>query len=107
MIGDPRASWVPPNHPRRESLLIRERLVDGFKEGYVAAQGLIAHGRGECFDYLIGESSIPPPALTAERVAVAALLMAKHPVISVNGNTAASCRGKSSSLLNSLMQSSR
>ncbi len=61
MVEDSHASWVPPNHPRRESLLIRERLVDGFGgEGYVAAQGLIAHGRGECFDYLIGESSIPP-----------------------------------------------
>ncbi len=89
MVGDSHTSWIPPNHPRKESLLIRERLVDGFEEGYVAAQGLIAHGRGECFDYLIGESSISPPALTAERVAVAALLTAKHPVISVNGNTAA------------------
>ncbi|WP_446751622.1 4-phosphopantoate--beta-alanine ligase [Vulcanisaeta sp. JCM 16161] len=88
MTGDPETHWIPPNHPRRESLLIRERLVDGFREGYVAAQGLIAHGRGECFDYLIGEESIPP-ALTAERVAVAALLTAERPVISVNGNTAA------------------
>ncbi|WP_054856913.1 4-phosphopantoate--beta-alanine ligase [Vulcanisaeta sp. JCM 16159] len=88
MVRDSHTSWIPPNHPRKESLLIRERLVDGFEEGYVAAQGLIAHGRGECFDYLIGESSISS-ALTAERVAVAALLTAKHPVISVNGNTAA------------------
>ncbi|WP_054842927.1 4-phosphopantoate--beta-alanine ligase [Vulcanisaeta distributa] len=88
MAKENHASWIPPNHPRRESLLIRERLVDGFREGYVALQGLIAHGRGECFDYLIGESTIPP-ALTAERAAVAALLTAKHPVISINGNTAA------------------
>jgi 4-phosphopantoate--beta-alanine ligase len=80
--------WIPPNHPRRESLLVRERLVEGFKRGLVAPEGLIAHGRGECFDYLIGEST-QPFALRAIEAAVAALLLAKHPVISVNGNTAA------------------
>jgi len=79
---------IPPSHPRRESLLARERLVEGFREGYVVPQGLIAHGRGECFDYLLGETTIPP-ALEAERAAVAALLLARHPVISVNGNVAA------------------
>ncbi|MGC8544081.1 MAG: 4-phosphopantoate--beta-alanine ligase [Vulcanisaeta sp.] len=88
MADESHASWIPPSHPRRESLLIREMLVGGFRDGYVVAQGLIAHGRGECFDYLIGEVTIPP-ALIAEKVAVAALLTAKHPVISVNGNTAA------------------
>ncbi len=82
------APVIPINHPRRESLLIRERLVDGVKEGYVALQGLMAHGRGECFDYLIGEVTIDE-ALNAERAAVAALLLARNPVISVNGNTAA------------------
>ncbi len=80
--------WIPPSHPRRESLLVRERLVEGFKRGLVAPEGLIAHGRGECFDYLIGEST-QPFALRAIEAAVAALLLAKHPVISVNGNTAA------------------
>jgi 4-phosphopantoate--beta-alanine ligase len=80
--------WIPPSHPRRESLLVRERLVEGFREGFVAMQGLIAHGRGECFDYLIGEQTTPP-ALEAERAAAAALLLAEHPVISVNGNAAA------------------
>jgi 4-phosphopantoate--beta-alanine ligase len=86
-------SWIPPNHPRRESLLLRERVVEGVREGYVAMQGLIAHGRGECFDYLIGEETIPP-ALNAERAAVAAMLLAKHPVISVNGNVAALVPGE-------------
>ncbi len=81
-------AWIPPNHPRRESLLVRESLVKGFKDGLVAMQGLIAHGRGECFDYLIGETTIPP-ALEAERAAAAALLAAERPVISVNGNAAA------------------
>jgi pantothenate synthetase (EC 6.3.2.1) len=81
-------AWIPPSHPRRESLLVRERLVEGFREGFVAMQGLIAHGRGECFDYLIGEQTTPP-ALEAERAAAAALLLAERPVISVNGNAAA------------------
>jgi 4-phosphopantoate--beta-alanine ligase len=80
--------WIPPGHPRRESLLIREKLVEGFKKGLVVPEGLIAHGRGECFDYLIGEST-QPFADRAMNAAVAALLLAKHPVISVNGNTAA------------------
>jgi len=73
--------------------LLRERVVEGVREGYVAMQGLIAHGRGECFDYLIGEETIPP-ALNAERAAVAAMLLAKHPVISVNGNVAALAPGE-------------
>lgn len=79
---------IPMNHPRRESLLIRERLVEGFKRGLVAVEGLIAHGRGECFDYIIGEKT-QLFAIKAIEVAVAALLLAKYPVISVNGNTAA------------------
>ena len=77
---------VPLEHPRRESLLIREKLIKHLD--FVAKQGLIAHGRGEAFDYLIGEQSIPP-AILAERVGVALLKNAKNPVISVNGNTAA------------------
>ncbi len=51
-------------------------------------EGLIAHGRGECFDYLIGEKT-QYFAEEAIRAAAAYLLLAKHPVISVNGNTAA------------------
>jgi len=81
-------SWVPIDHPRRESLLIRERLVEGFKRGVVVPQGLIAHGRGECFDYLLGEKTVEP-ALKAIRASAALLLLARRPVISVNGNTAA------------------
>ena len=80
--------YIPENHPRRESLLIREKIVDGYKRGLVTLEGLIAHGRGECFDYLIGEKT-QDFALEAIRAAAAALLLAKHPVISVNGNTAA------------------
>ncbi len=79
---------IPRSHPRYLSLVTRERLVEGYYAGLVAVQGLIAHGRGECFDYLLGETSTPP-AKKAAKAAAAALLLAEHPVISVNGNTAA------------------
>mgnify|MGYP001772569268 CR=1 FL=1 len=82
------SSLIPENHPRRESLLIREKIVEALEEGYLAPQGLIAHGRGECFDYLIGEKT-QEFAIKAIRAAAALLLLAKHPVISVNGNMAA------------------
>jgi len=81
-------SLIPENHPRKESLIIREKIVEGLEEGYVVPQGLIAHGRGECFDYLIGEET-QQFAIDAIKASVATLLLAKHPVISVNGNMAA------------------
>ena len=76
------------SHPRRESLLIRERLVEGVNTGITSQHGLIAHGRGEAFDYLIGERT-RDFAETAIRAAAAAMLLAERPVISVNGNAAA------------------
>ncbi len=79
---------IPKSHPRYHSLLQRERIVKALELGIVVPQGLIAHGRGECFDYLIGERTTES-AKRAIRAACAALLLAKHPVISVNGNTAA------------------
>ncbi len=79
---------IPRDHPRRKSLEIRERIVSEVASGVVTLQGLIAHGRGECFDYLIGEET-REFAIKAIKAAAAALLLAKHPVISVNGNTAA------------------
>ncbi len=78
---------IPKSHPRYLSLIRREALARGVKEGIVHITGLIAHGRGEAFDYLIGERTIPP-ALEAEKAALAAMMLAKNPVISVNGNTA-------------------
>jgi 4-phosphopantoate--beta-alanine ligase len=54
----------------------------------VVPQGLIAHGRGEAFDYIIGERTTRA-ASVAISAAAALLLTAKSPVISVNGNTAA------------------
>jgi 4-phosphopantoate--beta-alanine ligase len=79
---------IPSDHPRYRSLSTRERLAECAKKGIVAWEGLTAHGRGEAFDYLIGEKTTES-ALFAERVAAALLLTARHPVISVNGNTAA------------------
>jgi len=78
---------IPPEHPRAESLRIRERLIEHFSEGVVATAGLIAHGRGEAFDYLVGERTTKP-ALNAIKAAASALLTAEKPVVSVNGNTA-------------------
>ena len=79
---------IPPEHPRYFSLVTRERLARYAREGVVAMEGLTAHGRGEAFDYLLGERTTPG-ALLAEQTAAALLLSAKYPVISVNGNTAA------------------
>ena len=79
---------IPKDHPRYESLLAREKVVAGVKIGITSIQGLISQGRGESFDYLIGERSTES-ALYAERAAVAAILLAKKPVISINGNVAA------------------
>jgi 4-phosphopantoate--beta-alanine ligase len=79
---------IPKSHPRYISLMTRELIVEGIRNGITSTQGLIAQGRGEAFDYLIGEKSTDS-ALAAEKIAAAELLLAKRPVISVNGNVAA------------------
>lgn len=84
---------VSRDHPRYRSLATRERLAQLNRAGIVSTTGLIAHGRGEAFDYLLGERTTPD-ALLAERVAVAYLLEARNPVVSVNGNVAALCPGE-------------
>ena len=81
---------IPHTHPRYESLRIREMLVGGFEAGAVAAEGLMAHGRGEAFDYMQGEESTAQSKMAA-RAAAAALLLSTGPVVSVNGNLAALC----------------
>jgi len=81
---------IPKSHPRYHSLNIRHKLITSFKKGYVTEAGLLAHGRGECFDYLIGEKTIEQ-AKKAEKCAVAMFLIAKNPIISVNGNVAGLC----------------
>ncbi len=79
---------IPKSHPRYESLMRREKLVAGIEAGITSMQGLIAHGRGEAFDYLIGERTMDS-ALQATEVAAAILCDANKPVLSVNGNVAA------------------
>lgn len=79
---------ISKNHPRFWSLAIRERLAGALDKGIMVPQGLIAHGRGEAFDYMIGEKTLKP-ATRATSAAAALLLTATHPVVSVNGNTVA------------------
>jgi 4-phosphopantoate---beta-alanine ligase len=81
---------IPRSHPRYRSLVTREQMAEAARSGIVALEGLTAHGRGEAFDYLLGEKT-STSASEAERVAAALLKMARHPVISINGNTAALC----------------
>jgi len=81
---------IPESHPRHESLLARHRIEEGVEKGITSLQGLIAQGRGEAYDYLLGERTIES-ADAAARAAAAHFLLADHPVISVNGNVAALC----------------
>lgn len=50
-------------------------------------EGLAAHGRGEAFDYILGERTTGQ-AKRAIEAAAAMFLLAKYPLISVNGNVA-------------------
>ena len=77
-----------PSHPRYQSLLIRHLLENAAKQGMLADSALIAHGRGEAYDYLIGEKT-SPNASQATKNALAHLMAGKRPVISLNGNTTA------------------
>ncbi len=79
---------ISKDHPRYESLLMREKIINAYKAGILADAGMIAHGRGEAFDYLIGEKT-SDAALKAIEVSSAAFVLAENPVISVNGNAAA------------------
>jgi len=79
---------IPRDHPRYYSLMTRERLARCAKKGIVSLEGLAAHGRGEAFDYLLGEKTTKS-AFLAQQTAAALLMAAHHPVISVNGNSAA------------------
>ncbi|QIB73305.1 phosphopantothenate/pantothenate synthetase [Halogeometricum borinquense] len=84
---------IPESHPRYLSLLTRHRIEEGVEKGITSKQGLIAEGRGEAFDYLLGEETTTS-ADAAERAAAAQLLLAEHPVLSVNGNVAALVPGE-------------
>jgi len=77
---------IPSDHPRHRSLKTRQMLEEGVRNGLVTPTGMIAHGRGEAFDYLLGERTTEA-AREAARAAAAHLLLASHPVISTNGNS--------------------
>ena len=81
---------INSNHPRANSLNIRENLVEGFRKGLVVPHGLISHGRGEALDYLVGEVTTKM-ALDSEIAAASLLLISDAPIISVNGNAASLC----------------
>ncbi|MFC3957267.1 4-phosphopantoate--beta-alanine ligase [Halovivax cerinus] len=84
---------IPTDHPRYQDLLTRHRIEAGVEKGITHLQGMHAEGRGSAFDYLLGEETIPS-ADEAERAAAAQLLLADHPVVSVNGNVAALVPGE-------------
>ena len=70
---------VPVSHPRYTSLRLRDAIVSGVDNGITSSHGLIAHGRGEAFDYLLGEQT-HAFASQAIRAAAARLRTATHPV---------------------------
>ena len=76
-----------PKHPRFLSNFYRDLLSEGVNKGITSLQGLTAHGRGETFDYLIGEKTYSFARKSIE-VSACLFLLSKYPVISVNGNTA-------------------
>ncbi len=78
---------VPKDHPRYASLLARDLLEQGVNAGITTLTGLVAHGRGEAFDYLLGEQS-GEFSRQACRAAAATLLGSRKSVISINGNSA-------------------
>jgi len=69
-------------------LMIRKRIAEAGVKGMLADSAMIAHGRGEAFDYLLGEQTIPS-ALDATREAAARLVNSNKPVLSLNGNAIA------------------
>ena len=77
-----------PTHPRYRSLLMRHRLEVAAEKGMLADSALIAHGRGEAYDYLLGERTIPSAEFAA-KVALRSLKEAANPVLSLNGNVVA------------------
>ena len=84
---------VPASHPRYASLRTRDAIVAGVERGVTSVHGLVAHGRGEAFDYLLGERT-RDFAREAIDAAAAMLVAAGRPVVSVNGNAAALVPGE-------------
>ena len=70
---------IPESHPRRKSLISRKTIVEATKKGLLADSAMIAHGRGEAFDYLLGEKTSEIAKLSIKESA-ARLISAKSPV---------------------------
>ena len=79
---------IPDSHPRKASLLGRRLLTEAAAAGMLADSALIAHGRGEAFDYLLAERTHELAAAAIEHAA-ALLAHAQRPCLTINGNTAA------------------
>ena len=79
--------FAPKSHPRYLSNFYRDLLVDGVKQRITSTHGLIAQGRGETFDYLLGEKTFDF-ATSAIAAAASLLITSSRPIISVNGNSA-------------------
>jgi len=92
---------ISPRHPRYRSLVVRAGLAEASRRGLVAPEGLIAHGRGEAFDYFLGERTTAS-ARKAERAAALWLRNARRPVLSVNGNVAELAAGEVGALAHAL-----
>ena len=69
---------IPKSHPRYNSLITREKISKSVDKGITHHTGLIAHGRGEAFDYLLGEKT-NKYSYEAEKISAAALLLANNP----------------------------
>ena len=67
---------IPDSHPRKASLMARQGLVEAAAEGLLAESAMIAHGRGEAFDYLLGEKTSDSARLAIREMA--ARLMAAN-----------------------------
>ncbi len=65
---------ISPKHPRYNSLVLREKMAEAYQEGILADTALIAHGRGEAFDYILGEKT-SPAALEAIRTGTLLFLL--------------------------------
>ena len=79
---------VPESHPRYASLMARKKITAAAAAGWLADSALIAHGRGEAFDYLLGEETCEP-ARDAIVETASKLYNSEKCIISVNGNTVA------------------
>jgi len=78
---------IPINHPRYESLILREKIKDCLNAGIISEVGIAAHGRGEAFDYFLGERTTNEAERAIKATAIL-ICCAKNPVLSVNGNIA-------------------